>query len=215
MKKQNNDSGIIITVAGAVLVLVLLALFFAFKSEPKADSSLLIRDDSYRSTSDIKNVTMVEFADYQCPACGVAAPNIRKIVEEYRDKVTYIYRHFPLPQHTNALVAAEAAEAAGVQGKYWGMHELLYLKQNEWSDSADATSIFVDYAKDLGLNVDQFKADVASQKYQSKIERDVVDGNSLGVNSTPTIYLNGVKYNGSFGYDSLKSAVDSAISKAK
>jgi protein-disulfide isomerase len=215
MKKKNNDSGIIITVAGIVLVLILAVVFFAFKSDTKADTALLVRDDSYKSTSDMKKVVIAEFADYQCPACGTVAPSIKKIAEENKDNVTYVYRNFPLPQHTNAPIAAESAEAAGAQGKFWQMHELLYVKQSEWSESSNAAEIFANYAKDLGLNVDQFKSDVAAQEAKVKIDRDTADGNSLGVNATPTFYINGVKYLGNLDYDSIKSAVDSAVSKAK
>lgn len=215
MKQKQNDSGIIITVAGVVLVLILAVLFFAFKGEPKADNALLVRDDSYKTTTDMKKVVVAEFADYQCPACGTVAPSIKKIADDNKDNVTYVYRNFPLPQHANAPIAAEAAEAAGAQGKFWEMHELLYIKQNEWIDSNDAAGIFANYAKDLSLDVNQFKNDVGVKKAKVKIDRDTADGNSLGVNATPTFYINGVKYNGNFDYDSLKKAIDSAVSKAK
>lgn len=215
MKQKQNDSGIIITVAGVVLVLILAVLFFAFKGEPKADNALLVRDDSYKTTTDMKKVVVAEFADFQCPACSTVAPNIEKIAKENSENVTFLFRHFPLPQHANAPIASEAVEAAGAQGKFWQMYDLLYLKQSEWSESTDAINIFIGYAKDLGLNTDQFKSDVTGQKYKSKIDRDTNDGNQLGVNATPTFYINGVKYSGKFDYDSLKKAIDSAVSKAK
>src|SRR5581483_190972 len=106
-----------------------------------SDSTVLTRNANHKITSTNTKVTIIEFADFQCPACGQAHPALKQILEEYKGKVTFIYRHFPLPQHQNAILAAKASEAAGEQGKFWEMHDMLYEKQNEWSESNNAEEI--------------------------------------------------------------------------
>ncbi|MFA6082322.1 MAG: thioredoxin domain-containing protein [Patescibacteria group bacterium] len=217
---KKNDTSSILTIAGMAILLVLGVLMFSSKpsttsSSGKVDQSVLIKSDSYKSTSDIKKVTLVEFADYECPACGQAAPIISQIASDYKDSVTYVFRNFPLSYHANALVASETAEAAGAQGKFWQMHDMLYSKQSEWSDSSAPLDIFSGYASTLGLDVDKLKASVQANTYKSKIDRDYNDGIAASVEATPTFYINGVKYTGSYAYPELKKALDDAIKNTK
>jgi protein-disulfide isomerase len=139
-------------------------------------------------------VVFVEYGDFQCPGCGKAHPTIQAVTEKYKDQVAFVFRNFPLTGiHPNAKAAAAAAEAAGLQGKYWDMHNKLYENQSAWEslDSSERTDFFAGYAKELGLDVTTFKSDMASQKVNQKINFDLAVGKKIGVSSTPTLYLNG------------------------
>jgi len=141
-----------------------------------------------------KNVTLVEFADFQCPACASYFPLLKQVKEKYGDDITFQFRHFPLVQiHPNAMVAHRAAEAAAKQDKFWQMHDILYERQNSWKDSSNMTLIVEDYASELALNIDQFKADFSSSEVNDLIQADIKAGQQAGVNSTPTFVLNGAK----------------------
>ncbi len=136
-------------------------------------------------------VTLEEFSDFQCPACGGLAPGLRNVLKDYGDRVRLVFRNFPLAMHKYAFQAARAAEAAGQQGKFWEMHDLLYDNQKEWSDSMEPRVQFDAYASRLGLNVQKFKADMERADLTERIKADYSRGMSLGVKGTPTVYLNG------------------------
>ncbi len=180
----------------AVVVILIGGLWFlnrTIKTAP-ADATVLVRDDSQRKGSENAEVTIVEFGDFQCPSCATVEPIIKQTLAQYsEDQVAFVFRNFPLSQHQFAILSAETAEIAGDQGKYWEMHDLLYERQNEWSLTANPRDLFIGYAKTLGLDTEKFTADLDAEKYNDKIDRDVADGVSLGINATPTIYVNGVK----------------------
>lgn len=139
-------------------------------------------------------VTLVEFGDFQCPACGSYYSVLKQVKEKYGDRIKFQFRHFPLVQiHQNAMVAHRAAEAAGRQDKFWEMHDLLYERQQAWQDSSNPTTIMEDYASELGLNIDKFKTDFASASVNDTIQADIKAGQALGASSTPTFVLNGNK----------------------
>ena len=141
-------------------------------------------------------VVFIEYGDFQCPSCGGAFKPIKEATEEYKDKVTFIFRNFPLTSiHPNARVAAAAAESAGLQGKYWEMHDLLYGSQTEWSslNGDQRTDVFVNYAGSLGLDKEKFRVALASTEVNRKISFDQAVGGKIGVDATPTMYLNGEK----------------------
>lgn len=146
--------------------------------------------------SDANEVLFIEYGDFQCPSCGGAHPQVKSLMEEYGDKVTFIFRNFPLTSiHPNARAAAAVAEAAGLQGKYWEMNNLLYEKQGEWSnlDASQRTSVFNTYAGSLGLDADKFKADFASKEINQKISFDLALGKNFDVSATPSFFVNGEK----------------------
>jgi len=177
------------------------------------DEKLLVKNDSNKTGAVSASIKIVEFGDYQCPACGAVHPTLKRLTIDYKDKIMFVFRNFPLPQHMNAKVAAEAAEAAGEQNKYWEMHDMLYENQDKWADSTKPLDIFSVYAKELDMNIEKFKKAVQGLKFDEKIQSDINDGNSLGVNSTPTIFINNTKYEGVPDYDSLKKIVDSLIKR--
>ncbi len=139
-------------------------------------------------------VVFIEYGDFQCPGCGNAYPKVKNVTEKYKDHVAFVFRNFPITSlHPNARAAAAAAEAAGLQGKYWRMHDALYGNQSEWEnlDANDRGNFFADNAKALGMNVDTFKADITGDQINQKISYDQATGKKLNVSATPTFYLNG------------------------
>ena len=151
-----------------------------------------IADHVYGKTD--SKVVLVEYGDFQCPACGAAEPVLAQIREEYKDKIAFIFRNNPLASiHPNAKAAAAAAEAAGLQGKYWEMHDKLYKTQTAWSNSntSQRTDTFIAYAKEIGVSdIEKFKTDMGSSAVNDKISYDLSLGQKAGVSGTPTLTLN-------------------------
>jgi len=140
-------------------------------------------------------ITLVEYSDFQCPACGAYYPVVEQIVEKYKNEISFEYRHYPLTSiHRNAFAAARASEAAGKQGKFWEMYRLLFTRQSSWSESGNAQTIFEGYAKQLGLDVNRYKTDFASSETNDAINASIQEFNKRGLpQSTPTLLLNGKK----------------------
>ena len=136
-------------------------------------------------------VTLLEFGDYQCQPCGEMASFLGQLVKEYDPRLRIVFRNFPLPTHKHARDAALAAEAAGLQGRYWEMHDALYREQAIWSGAENARALFNDYAQDIGLNLEQFKKDVEGAQARARVDSDEARGKSLGVKRTPTLFING------------------------
>ena len=182
------------------------------KPKPPVEASILIRPDSHRISSSNSKITLVEFGDFQCPACSASHPIIKQLLSDYKNELTFVFRNYPLPMHKNAKIAELAAEAAGAQGKFFEMENLLFENQKDWSESNKAlTDHFMKYAKELELDIDKFEKDVKDKKYESKITRDKADGDSLGVNSTPTFFINGVIQPGGLPYDQFKAKIDEVL----
>lgn len=151
-----------------------------------------IPDHTFGSTEN--KTVLIEYGDFQCPGCSSLFPSLKTLKEKYKDQLTFVFRNFPLTTiHPNALAAATAAEAAGLQDKWWEYHNTLYENQNAWAsaDTSQRTDIFVGYAKDLGLNTTTFKKDLESDKIAQKISRDQALGKKIGATSTPTLVLDG------------------------
>lgn len=184
-----------------IALLVLAGGVFLLFSSPSpeeaskpVDSNSLLREKSHMTGSLDAKVTVVEFGDYQCPACAAIESTVEQMIAKYSGNkdFNFVFRNFPLAQHRNAKIAAEAAESAGAQGKFWEMHNMLYKNQNAWAEASNPLEIFVAYAKELGLDADKLRQEVVASKYASVINADFNDGIALGVNSTPTFYVNGV-----------------------
>ena len=137
-------------------------------------------------------VTLVEFADYQCPTCKIWSPMVTELLRRYPDKVRFEFHYFPLVQiHRNAMAAAQAAEAAGDQGRYWEMHDLLFDEQERWANSPNVETMFLTYASRLGLNQNQFMQSMHSPDVQNRILEDVARARDARLEGTPTIFVNG------------------------
>lgn len=166
-----------------------------------------------------QKVTLIEYGDYQCPGCESVYPAIKEITDKYKDKLTFVFRNMPLTNlHPNALAAATAAEAAGMQGKYYEYHDLLYDNQDAWKDApaSGRTSTFEGYAKQLGLDVNKFKSDLSSSQVSDKINRDRATAKTFDVTSTPTVILNGQKVPQDTVFDKgkLSQAIEDELKKA-
>src|SRR5258708_51277 len=213
-----NDEAKIIGVIGAI-VLIVFGGFVVFATKGKTnnttatasvDTSLLIGGDC-QETSTKAGMSIVEFGEYQCPCCGEEHPIIKEVLKQYGNKINFVFRNFPLTQHPNALPGAEAAEAAGAQGKYWEMHDKLYENQDKWSGLGNPIDTFTGYAKELGLDTDKFKKEVEEKKYNDFILKDLADGNLIAINATPTFFVNGSKIVGVPNLNELKSTIDALL----
>jgi protein-disulfide isomerase len=135
-------------------------------------------------------VTLEEFADFQCPPCSQFAPFAEELLREYDSRLRVVFRNFPLPGHEHAREAALAAEAAGLQRKFWEMHDTLYREQEAWSKAPNARELFESYAGTIGIDVDQFKKDMDSNKARERVDSDHALADSLGIKVTPTLFIN-------------------------
>jgi len=181
--------------------------------------SELLLASAISSTDQVKGNTqgtaiLVEYSDFQCPACGGYYPLIKKLVEEFDGQVKFIYRHFPLPQHQQAKLAAYAAEAAGKQGKFWEMHDLIFDGQEDWAGNRGAQEILNKYAESLGLDMGKFNQDSSSDEVKEKVNSDYRSGLNSGVNSTPTFFLNGKQLQNPRSYEEFQKVILNAISNS-
>ncbi len=180
-----------------------------------ADETDWVKGASLKATTtptESKPVTLIEYSDFQCPACAAYYPVIKQLEKDFPN-ISIVYRHYPLTQHTNAKVASQAAEAAGAQGKFWEMHDLLFDNQTAWSEDRNPESIFTAYAKNLGLDLEKFKTDSNSIKTKTKIESDIAGGGKE-ISGTPTFFLNNQKIQNPRGYDEFRSVIEKAISNS-
>ena len=172
---------------------------------PESPAFSIATDDQPVKGNPKAVVTIVEFTDFECPSCAKQHPVLERIVSEFGDRLRLVVRDFPLSQHANARKAAEAAEAAREQGKYWEYASVLFRNQ-----SALGVDKLKQYATELGLDRTRFDASLDSGKFAEKVQRDLVDGRKLGINGTPTLYINGRRVNDK-SYESLKSAIEAAL----
>jgi protein-disulfide isomerase len=183
-------SGTKLFVSFTLLTFTLLVAGIFFVTRPEkvySQEDLLLENTAVLGTKDSKLV-LIEFSDFQCPACKAYKPVVEQIMKEYGDRIVFGYRHFPLPQHTMAEKLAIASEAAGEQGKFWEAHA--YFFENQSSIASDSPEKM---AESLGLNIQKFQKDVNSDYLKDRVFKDKTDANRLGVNSTPTFFLNGKK----------------------
>ena len=177
-------------------------------SQPAPSGQVSADDDPVKGNPDAP-VTIIEFSDFQCPYCAsFFSDTLPQIEQNYIDtgKVKLVYRDFPLSFHANAEPAAEAAECAGEQGKYWEMHDKLF--ENQASLSAAS---YKQWAADLGLDTAKFDSCLDSSKYASEIQKDVQDGQAAGVSGTPTFFVNGNKVVGAQPYSVFEQAIEAAL----
>jgi len=217
---MSNETKVLIGIGIATLVIVVAATFLIGgksnsnaqgNTEPVANAEALMRSNSHKIEVKGAKITFVEFGDIQCPACGAAFPVVQQLLGDYKGKLTFAFRQFPLQMHQNAQPAANAAEAAGVQGKFFEMVDKMYENQAEWSESKTPMDIFTKYAQQLKLDVKKFKDDATKKKYQKNIDADIKDGFAVGVNATPTFYINGVKQEGGIDYQTYKAQFDKIL----
>jgi protein-disulfide isomerase len=156
---------------------------------------------------------MIEYGDFECPACGVYAPIVERLVAtDASTTLRLVFRHFPLPQHANAPLAAQASEAAAMQGKFWDMYRLLYANQADWVNLSDPHSIFDGYAEQVGLDMTKFKADIDSTAAKAAVVADQTEGEHIGIDQTPTFFVNGKAVINPQSYEAFQALIEAAAS---
>ena len=162
-------------------------------------------EDHVQGESDAP-VTLVEYGDFQCPSCGEAASVVKQVQGHFGKKLRFVFRSFPLEQHQFAEAAAETAEFAASEGKFWEMHDALYANQTELEDE-----MFPELAKQLGLKWEKLEGALADGTFAGRVEQDLESGDESGVRGTPSFYINGKLHTGSFAYEELMKAIDTAL----
>jgi protein-disulfide isomerase len=155
-------------------------------------------------------IELIEFSDFQCPFCLRADPTVQQVLSTYGDKIRFVYRHYPLPNHPFARPAAEAAACAGEQGKFWPYHDRLFANPTKLSDGD-----LKQHAAELGLNTGQFNSCVDTHKLKGLVDTDVKDGEEAGVNGTPAFYINGRMISGAQPYEVFKKIIDEELAAKK
>ncbi|MCZ9330387.1 thioredoxin domain-containing protein [Nocardia farcinica] len=210
-------SAVIVAVFVAVAAVIVAINSGSEKDQPDAGAdiqSVLVRDNSHRvgPVGDGK-VTLVEFLDFECEACGAAFPFVEQLRETYSGRVTFVVRYFPIPSHFNAERAARAVEAAAGQGAFEAMYKKMYETQSEWAEQrVPKDDVFRGFASELGLNMTQWDSAYSDPATLQRIKDDVADGRTLGVQGTPTFFLDGVKLQPRSAEDFIE-AIDAALAK--
>lgn len=204
----------------AVVVIIGVTIAAAFSKGQTSGNYLTATTEAVNPTDWLKGnkdgkVSVIEYGDFQCPACATYYPLAEELVKNYSGQIQFVFRNFPLYQvHPNAGITAQAAGAAGLQGKFWEMYSLLYEKQTEWA-SADTKTIIDKYlngyAQSIGLDVKKFDTDIDSDQVKTKIQNDVKSANDSSLDHTPTFFINLKEIPNPQSYDEFKSAVDTAL----
>jgi protein-disulfide isomerase len=197
------------------LIIVILFGFYFYSGTSNGttpDAEIIVtQNDHVRGAKD-GILTLVEFGDFQCPACGLYEAIVRQVAKDNKDTLKIVFKHFPLTQlHKNSLLAAKATEAASVQGKFWEMHDIIYDKQAEWSEASNARDFFFAYANTLGLDTKKFLVDLDSKTIENKIMAEYKEGEKLGVQGTPTFFLNGKKLENIGSLELFDKAIKNAL----
>jgi protein-disulfide isomerase len=199
MAKKKPKSSLPFAIIALVLVAAVVAGFFLFKAR-RTSPGLQVATTTKPGAQpphvrgDPKApVTLEEFGDFECMPCFILWPALRNLEKDYGDRLAVIFRNNPMPQHTHALDGARAAEAAGLQGKFWEMHDLLYLQRAKWTRTADPKTEFTEFARSLELDVDRFTKDFDGDEVAGRVAADRERSAALGLDRTPVVYINGRK----------------------
>ena len=176
----------VLIIAGVLLIAVVAGVFL-YRS--RGNNDVAAQPPIESSTPSV--VTLEEFGDYQCPPCAQLHPALKEIKQQFGPNLNFVFRNLPLTIHKNALIAAQAAEAARVQNRFWEMHDLLYQNQDAWKDDKNPKARFVKYAGDLGLDTARFEQDLVGDQVRFRLQADLDAAARLGINGTPTILING------------------------
>jgi protein-disulfide isomerase len=215
INQMSTEAKVLTGIIVVAVLLVIGAVFFLSQPEKPIviTADTLVREDSLKMSSESAKLTIVEFGDFQCPACKMAHPGMKQALADYPGQVNFVFRHYPLPMHINAQAAAKAVEAANKQGKVWEMYDRVFETQDEWAAESNPTEMFKKYAGELGMDTEKLAADMGDSAIQDKISKDLADGNLSGVNSTPTFFFNNELYRGGIGYQDFKSEIEKRLAQ--
>ena len=198
------------TLVGTLILVFGLASFLSSSSNKAYDSTLVMCDARNVKGNLDSAVTVVEFSDFQCPACRATLPLVDQVFEEYQDRVKLVYRHYPLHSlHPNAHMAAQAAEVAADEGKFWQYHDVLFERQSEWAEltGEELLNTFGDYAQELEIDKNSFLEKIGSDNIKNRVSSDESDAMSLSLSGTPSFLVNGRKV----AAPDLRSAIEDAL----
>lgn len=218
-QKKTKFKKIGLWVGGAVaLVLAVWGLVALVNSPSSSTSTNLIApkltNTDITSGPQGAKTTLIEYADFQCPACGFYHPWTKQLMQDFNGKVLFVYRFFPLTNlHQNAIASSQAAYAAYLQDKFWQMHDTLFEHQQDWATATDPTKIFTGYAKTIGLDTDKFLTDMQADGTKKFINAQEDAGTSAGVNATPTFFVNGKSIQNPTSYGSFKKIISDSLAK--
>ena len=210
LKKWGTIIGVVLVVGLSIVGLVKLAGSSPAPSQSAVNLPPISKNDISEGNAKAK-VTLVEYADFQCPACAAYHPLVNQLLSEFNGKIFYVYRMFPLSNiHKNAIISAQAGYAAYKQNKFFEMDDMLYNGQASWQDLSDPSQTFVDYAKKLKLDTDKFQKDMNSDEAKNYVTDSQNQASSAGVNATPTFFVNGVQIANPQSYDEFKKIIQDA-----
>ncbi len=235
-KGKNNNSSLPLIIIGAVLIAALGGAWWLFNRNSNTNRTGVSNRPANTSTaktpattnilgaqppnllgSPNATVTVEEFADFQCGACASVHPRVKELTSIYGSRIKFVFRNFPLsiPAHDKAYNAAVAAEAAGLQGRFWDMQNLLFTNQQVWTNNPDYRRIWEEYAANIGLDVEKFKTDMAGLITKERVNSDMQRGRALNISSTPTIFINGqsVPFE-QMTVDVMRQVIDAELQKA-
>jgi len=197
MAKKKKKSYLAFVIIAAVLVAAVVASVFLFQArKPKPTLQIASTSKPGAQPPHVRGiagaaVTLEEFGDFECLPCFILWPALRNLEKDYAERLSVIFCHNPMPQHPKALDAARAAEAAGLQGKFWEMHDLLYLRRANWIRGANYRSEFSEFARSLQLDVERFNKDFLGDEVANRLEADRERSAALGLDRTPVVFING------------------------
>lgn len=196
---------------GGIVLALLLTLFGIYKVvtyDPTGGLTVAAVDARDWTKGTAGKPVLIEYSDFQCPACAAYYPMVKAVVAEFGNRIQFVYRHFPLSNiHKNALASSYAAEAAGKQNKFWEMHDKLFEHQKEWSEDSNANTHFEKYAQELGLNLDTFKKDRDSAEVRDRVAQSYRSGEAAGVPGTPTFFFNGKRIQSPGSYEAFRAVL--------
>ena len=201
-------------VIGVILAIVVGVAGFLWLTKPSdTTNNSSAAASSHTEGTGSTGVVLVEYGDFQCPACGAYYPVVKQVVEAYKDRITFQFRNYPLESlHQNARAAARAAEAANIQGKFWEMHDALYEGQQSWQSLGDPLTVFKTYAKTIGVaDMTKFETDYKSSAVNDIINADLKEGQKFSITGTPTFVLDGKKIDNPRDEAAFNKVIDEAI----
>lgn len=206
------------TVLAGIILVVVAMVWMGNKQDHANDPQKLevaVSDQDWFEGGKDAKVTIVEYSDFQCPACAAYFPIVKGIHDAYGDQVKIVYRNYPLTEvHPNAQIGAQAAEAAGLQGKFFDYHDMLFLNQKVWSLEEDPTTTLIGYAKTLGLDEAKFTTDLTSDAVKKSVKEDLDSGTKSNIQGTPTFFLNDFQIENPNGLEPFKTLIDKALNSS-
>lgn len=201
-----------IFVAGAAVIIVVLIVWTIASSTKSPSEVGNLTADPFAGL-ETATVVVKEYADFQCPACAGVYPVVKDLIEEYGDRVKFVYNDFPLPQHEHSRTSAVGAQCAFEQGKFYDFHDSLFENQKVWAplDADEAEDTFRGYAEEIGLDMTAFETCVSGEAAPAAVNEDMAEAKSLGVNSTPTFFVNDKRIVGAPFSSTLRKAIDEAL----